>query len=786
MLTINDTLDGFLHDLEIKGNSIIDSTTSEVKSVGDKLGEQDLYKITLLSTNDLDSSDSNYKKYELEILSPVQLEKVGDKCDRIICNSDNLWVVEKNVRAVIEDGVLVNKQAQPETILLSLSQRIALRTFADRTHISFDTEIQPTIKAQVPKSLGATVNTHTTQIDNLNKELDRVKKLEESTVSTVTSDKAFTTVSETTQGYFEDVRIEGKTLVNLCPNKPYESVGNGSSAVGIRRKLLKNIEGGKPYTICYTVSPDTDATSIIFAFYSDSGNRNGDIYVGNISKFSGTTQVKLIERTSTLENANLGCYIAPASPNGSKCHIHSIVILEGDHTDKDISYFEGLKSVGQDVDEISVESISNGNLINEFILSDKHAIKNDLGVEVTDQTSRYTQNYISVAPNVEYTLRSKAGQRIYFYDVDKNWISRTIVHNNLDIDFKTPSNCRYIQIQYHTDRLISGNWFILNFKGDTSEGQHRSNKKQILYFNPTTQTWEKPVLREWDSIEKHSDGKYYYHKRSGEIVLNGSESGIWCMDNHSFQSETTTLYGIPLPNFDGKVNISNSISSSFRCGDVWLRDDEIFQLHEQDRIDIRILKSKLSTQDVAGFKQWLQANNVTVVYQLAKEEIYECTNLDLITYSGETNLIVNSGAIQPKLELKVLSNVSNVVKLLQEKVSVLENNTSSYIVTQNRLQLASTYAADSVTFKVDYASAFDNRSVDGYNPDLYNLILSNILVGKDNYDYDKMFSIILDYASWDQISWEQFDELVLLMDIQHNPPIEIPEEDYTEEEIPEI
>ena len=203
-------------------------------------------------------------------------------------------------------------------------------------------------------------------------------------------------------------------------------------------------------------------------------------------------------------------------------------------------------------------------------------------------------------------------------------------------------------------------------------------------------------------------------------------------------------------------------------------------------INIRILSTKLSSQDLHGFKSWLQANPTTVVYELVQEEVYECTNLDLITYNGETNLIVNSGAIQPKLELKVLSNVSNVVKLLQEKVSVLENNTSSYIVTQNRLQLASTYAADSVTFKVDYASAFDNRGVDGYNPDLYNLILSNILVGKDNYNYNKMFSIILDYASWDQISWEQFDELVLLMDIQHNPPIEIPEEDYTEEEIPEI
>lgn len=67
-----------------------------------------------------------------------------------------------------------------------------------------------------------------------------------------------------------------------------------------------------------------------------------------------------------------------------------------------------------------------------------------------------------------------------------------------------------------------------------------------------------------------------------------------------------------------------------------------------------------------------------------------------------------------------------------------------------------------------------------YNEDLYNLILNNILVGKDNYNYDKMFAMVLDYASWNQISWEQFDILVGLMDMQHNPPVE----DEVIEEIP--
>ena len=93
-----------------------------------------------------------------------------------------------------------------------------------------------------------------------------------------------------------------------------------------------------------------------------------------------------------------------------------------------------------------------------------------------------------------------------------------------------------------------------------------------------------------------------------------------------------------------------------------------------------IHKDKLGVADVndvveckAKLLEYLGKYNFTVVYQLAQEDVYECTNLDLITYCGETNLIVNSGAIQPNLELKVLSNVSNVVKLLQEKVSVLEN-----------------------------------------------------------------------------------------------------------------
>ena len=131
---------------------------------------------------------------------------------------------------------------------------------------------------------------------------------------------------------------------------------------------------------------------------------------------------------------------------------------------------------------------------------------------------------------------------------------------------------------------------------------------------------------------------------------------------------------------DGFTTTPNGVLNNIICTHLnwipnsnWNEDVEGILSMNNGAIKFHVLKSKLPTQDVAGFKTWLQTNNVTVVYQLAQEEVYECTNLDLITYQNETNLIVNSGVIQPKLELKVLSNISNVVKLLQEKVSILEN-----------------------------------------------------------------------------------------------------------------
>ena len=54
--------------------------------------------------------------------------------------------------------------------------------------------------------------------------------MEDATNSTVITDNGFVNIGDTGNGYLSDVKLEGKTLVNLLPKKDKFI---GSSAVGV-------------------------------------------------------------------------------------------------------------------------------------------------------------------------------------------------------------------------------------------------------------------------------------------------------------------------------------------------------------------------------------------------------------------------------------------------------------------------------------------------------------------------------------------------------------------------
>ena len=380
------------------------------------------------------------------------------------------------------------------------------------------------------------------------------KLLRDSTISTITTESDFTTVEATSNGYFEDVKLEGKTLVNLAKTFRDSAVSDWLQVVD----LIYDITD-KTITVC-----NLSDKNIKFQTSKLDDSYNSQITINPFSSVAialNNVKFRMIQ----------GAYSDGWTSSDLDIFKKSVVILEGDHTQNPPSYFEGLKSVGENTDEIVVSSVN------------------------SDET--------------------------------------------------------------------------------------QSDKKQLLYYNNETQAWEKPTLREWDSIEKHADGKYYYHQRSAEVVLNGSEN--WNNDTNSSTMSPATYrqsiqfdaIDIPSAAFNTKTspNIISDLLPTVIFGDVYSHNHIGISISGTDSIATHIIINNNFT-DVTELKQWLQANNLTVVYQLAQEKVYECTNIDLITYNGETNFIVESGVLSPRTTLKVHNNISNVVSLLQKKVSLLESN----------------------------------------------------------------------------------------------------------------
>lgn len=648
--------------------------------------------------------------------------------------------------------------------------------------------------------------------DSLKERIDYTDKLlRDSTVSTVTTESDFTTVEATSNGYFEDMKLKGKTLVNIYPkatpslsvadrNNPKYNVTKKEGYIKVTGSDLEatsyryvnmgrvNFEMFKPnttYTVIFTKLKGVPRITL------QNGNSKHPIVKGGSVNAQDNKLVYTFVTTETLVKSEQILYLW-IDPKSTTIDVvaENPMIFEGDLTANPPSrYVKGLKSVGDGVDEISVESVNE----NLFTTS-KIVVQDNLPIsyEPTPDGIRVSSdNALGFGVN----LKLKAGNTYYFSGKSSNIINVRLYRKGgiawEDVIFeiaKEEVNCANFSKSYvctQDAEVYFRFWknagastitdVTVSKKPHTNPIRGEHDKKRLLYYNEETQTWEKPILREWDSIEKHSDGKYYYHKRSGTKVLNGSEN--WNNDTNSSTMSPATYrqsiqfdaIDIPSASFNTKTspNIISDLLPTVIFGDVYSYNHIGISISGTDSIGTHIIINN-NFIDVTELKQWLQANNLTLVYQLAQEKVYECTNIDLITYNGETNFIVESGVLSPKTTLKVHNNISNVVSLLQKKVSLLENNITSYMITQNRLMLASRYNADTVSFKVDVATL---RNSFEYDNDLYELILNNILVGKDNYNREYIENLIIFYWMDFVISDEMHSTLFEIIEEQHNPKV---------------
>ena len=620
----------FVEAKEIEIDKNLDENT---KKINDKIIDVD-YK-TLINTNKVDVAISKIPP-KSELIGPQGPQGLqgpkGDKGDRGEIGPQGPQGIQGETGPRGLQGV---KGDTPSIAHLETSVSNKINEVENRfnTLTSKQQQDAEVIDARVDFK-GVTFNSLKERIDNTDKIL-----------RTVTSENNFTTVAGTLTGYFEDVRLEGKTLIVNSDNEVVEAGTDGAT--------LKSVGDG------------VDKISIACT--------NGNVLKNTLLEVGAWNPTTL----DPIEGANFRRF--------------EIVLNKGVYTIQNYSgndiltrcFYSGKDTSFQPINKIEIQ---NDNTVLKISMRNKNSLTWTYG-ETTDEIK-----------------------------------------------------------------------LMIN-RGDTPlpYQPYQTNQKTLLYYNPTSETWEKPILKKWDTIEKHKD-KYYYYKRTGEIVLNGSES--WLVNNHNKQNilEVYTSIGNSL------IGDSHVISDRFAYNPSPADFEFIRKNANNTNVIIGINRTKLSTQDVAGFKQWLQANPTTVVYQLAQEEVYECTNIDLITYEDETNYIVDAGGIVPKSTLKVRSNISSVVNILQEKVSLLESNIKASQEVQDMMILESDMRIlDMELALMEHMPIVLNL---GGNEMLrsatyFNFIKNHIV--NETYEKDYLENVMNKYLATKRLTQDEYDELYKIL-----------------------
>lgn len=478
-------------------------------------------------------------------------------------------------------------------------------------------------------------------VDNMFNSLQDVKGVKYET------DKDYFVASGSKNGVVKDLKISGKSLFNLCGKLQLST--DSSKVMAITDKSLKYMQNGKLITLI-----NNTGKKVVY-----------DIFANETDKWVRSEIIRVGEQNKTLK---LGAseYVGVVWGNKSEGWTDSdttilkntCILLEGDYNQNPPHYFEGIASVGNgnEIEVLSLNpTINYKDKYDSNVDGSYYFYQNGTKYDVSNMSSyNFKNNNYGVIK-----LVGKYTSHITFFN-GNSFISGKLLEAPLfDEIIKVPSNCTEIRVGCRND-LIAPNIYL------------KQDKKPIL-FKDTDGAW-KPVteLRGIDvnscDILDSTANKLY--RKYINVLLNGSE------DISTYGELTTNTMGFKINSITNFKPLGLIISDKLRYltpqENIIASDIEGVSM-TQTTFAIRISKSKLETQDVAGFKKWLQSNPVTVIYQLAQEKIYEVNTLDLESFENETMILFKYGVVNGSSEFYIDSNLGSITLENMKRLSRIEN-----------------------------------------------------------------------------------------------------------------
>lgn len=418
-----------------------------------------------------------------------------------------------------------------------------------------------------------------------------------------------------------DVMCEGNTLVNLADiqNEFHHTNVTNWYKDGTLCETSK-LKLNTPYTFIidkeYLSNHNTNYQQFQLGI-SNSLNTTTDhpifeVIKGNINFNNNNKEIKKFVANFTDFKNSTYLSVRPCRRNTSPVEGESanyrikVIVLEGDFMSRETPpYFIGMKSVGQDdANGHKIEILSNNG--SYFNAEDIKSYAQNLLVRVLrtkfDNVKEYF-NYVNA-----FNSNMELGDYYYVNDDGGSaWI-------------QIPP-----ELKYNNNEVAK--W--LNSK--------ICNKKEIL-LNEPLRGLPNGVKDRFVKI----GGKSYIERNCGEFTLTEFLEGI--THNVGVGNQTSTMvFAIDriINDLNYKQLVKNGVCDRFSNNTVVDVDKELIYFGQN--INIRIDKTKLTSQDTEGFKQWLRNNPTKIVYQL-ETPIYEPLEIEptLNTYNDITHISNNS------------------------------------------------------------------------------------------------------------------------------------------------
>ena len=434
----------------------------------------------------------------------------------------------------------------------------------------------------------------------------------------------------------EFTNIKGRTLQNLSTVKS-ANISNSTNIVsgmsaGITIPPTQSIlKANTTYTLIFTLA----STSL------DKGLKlsliNGDTVI-----YPGVTfnnGVGIYRRTFSHTTQLTSIRIYTDNTTTGYATVDNVMILEGDWTEtpmEKIPYIEGINSVGEDNNSTIILKSHGKNLFDGEL---QRGYWYNGSLKASDYSVANINN-IAIKQNTTYSFFiEKYNSIIYIAELDDslNEIKTFQIKSGSSITTTTGKFLRFCT-NNSSDASVSLDANIQIEEGATTDYESYKEEKQKIYLKEPLRSLPNGV---YDEIIGNK-----ITRRVGKLVINGSENLIllttttgWTTD-----SEVLAVDYRNIPNLKkGSTIIHDSdlvsvINAPSRLGNTHY----IATWRDGNNIVIGILRSKLSSQDLAGCKTWLSQNPITLYYELTNPIVeyleYEYDKESIKTYQLDAPL----------------------------------------------------------------------------------------------------------------------------------------------------